>query len=155
MDRAGVFEEASKPACASIGGAVSWDDVGFEDRTVSVSRSLGLPDGVLTMSVPKTKASIRTISVGQSVSDALQDHRRRQARDRLAASEWRDDEDLIFTNPTGGMLRPDYVTPRLKQLVGEAGLPWITAHGLRHTMASLALQNGVDVATVSGRPKHC
>jgi integrase len=134
--------------------ALCWEDVDFEDRAVSVSRSLILQDGGPTMTIPKTKTSIRTISVGPSVVEALQAHRRHQAQDRLAASNWSGDEELIFANATGGRLRPDYVTPRLKRLVAEAGLPWITVHGLRHTMASLALQNGVDIATVSQRLGH-
>ena len=61
---------------------------------------------------------------------------------------------MIFTTPTGGRLRPDFATRRLKKLVSEAGLPWIMLHGLRHTMASIALQNGTDIATVSERLGH-
>jgi integrase len=134
--------------------ALRWDDVDFEDHTVSVTRSLTMEDGGPTMTVPKTKTSTRTISVGPSALDALQAHRRQQAQVRLAADEWDNSEALIFTNPTGRRLRPDYVTPRLKKLVAEAGLPWVKVHGLRHTMASLALQNGVDIATVSQRLGH-
>ena len=134
--------------------ALRWEDVDLQHRTVSVSRSLTMFGGAPIMSDTKTKTSTRTISVGRSVIEALQAHRHRQAQDRLAASDWSDDEELIFTNPTGGRLRPDYVTPRLKKLIAEAGLPWIRLHGLRHTMASLALQNGVDIATVSERLGH-
>jgi integrase len=110
--------------------------------------------GAPVISYPKTKTSTRTITVGQSVIAALHDHRRRQTQDRLAAETWSNEENLIFTNPTGGRLRPDYVTPRLKTLVVEVGLPWIKVHGLRHTMASIALQNGTDIATVSERLGH-
>jgi integrase len=38
--------------------------------------------------------------------------------------------------------------------IASCGLPWIRLHGLRHTMASLALRNGVDIATVSERLGH-
>jgi integrase len=131
-----------------------WDDIDFQDRTVSVSRSLGVLDGTLMMSYPKTKASTRTISVGSSVIDALRDYRRKQAEARLAAVSRPSSEGHIFVTESGGMVRPEFVTRRLKYLVSEAGLPWIRLHGLRHTMASLALQNGVDIATVSERLGH-
>jgi integrase len=134
--------------------ALRWDDVDLKDRTVSVSRSLGQLDGVPTMSYPKTENSTRVITVGRSVIETLQAHRRRQSQERLAADSWQNDEGLIFTTPTGGRLRPDFATRRLKKLVSEAGLPWITVHGLRHTMASIALQNGTDIATVSERLGH-
>jgi len=134
--------------------ALRWDDVDLKDRTVSVSRSLGQLEGVPTMSYPKTENSTRVITVGRSVVETLQAHRRRQSQERLAAGNWQNDEGLIFTTPTGGRLRPDFATRRLKKLVSEAGLPWITLHGLRHTMASIALQNGTDIATVSERLGH-
>jgi integrase len=80
--------------------------------------------------------------------------KRGQAAERLAAPQWHDDEGLVFTTAVGVWLRPEFVTRRLKRIVLEAGLPWVRLHGLRHTMASLALQNGVDVATVSQRLGH-
>jgi integrase len=131
-----------------------WDDIDFKDRTVSVSRSLGVLDGTLMMSYPKTKASTRTVSVGPSVIDALQAHRGKQTKVRLAAEDWPDNEGHMFLTESGGIVRPEFVTRRLKHLVNDAGVPWIRLHGLRHTMASLALQNGVDIATVSERLGH-
>jgi integrase len=131
-----------------------WDDVDFKGCTVSVSRSLGVVDGALVMSYPKTKASTRTISVGLSVIDALHAYRRQQAEARLAAENWPSGEGHIFVTESGGLVRPEYVTRRLKHLASGAGVPWIRLHGLRHTMASLALQNGVDIATVSERLGH-
>ncbi len=62
--------------------------------------------------------------------------------------------DLVFSGEDGRPIRPDYVTKRLKRLVQDAGLEWIRLHGLRHTMASIALQNGTDIATVSQRLGH-
>jgi len=88
------------------------------------------------------------------VVEALQVHRRTQTQHRLAAENWPDEEGHIFMTETGGRVRPEYVTRRLKRLVAEAKLPWIRLHGLRHTMASIALQNGTDIATVSERLGH-
>ncbi len=36
----------------------------------------------------------------------------------------------------------------------DASLPYICFHSLRHTVATLALQNGVDIKTVSGMLVH-
>ena len=43
---------------------------------------------------------------------------------------------------------------QLKKFLSEAGLPNIRFHDLRHTFATLALQNGVDIKTVSGMLGH-
>lgn len=42
----------------------------------------------------------------------------------------------------------------LHRVLKRAGLPSIRFHDLRHTFATLALQNGVDIKTVSGMLGH-
>ena len=42
----------------------------------------------------------------------------------------------------------------LHRVLKRAGLPGLRFHDLRHTFATLALQNGVDVKTVSGMLGH-
>ena len=42
----------------------------------------------------------------------------------------------------------------LHRVLKRAGLPKVRFHDLRHTFATLALQNGVDVKTVSGMLGH-
>ena len=106
------------------------------------------------MSLPKSAGSVRTVRVGASVIDTLRGHRARQAASKLAAGEGYHPDGLVFVKPDGSPLRPDYVTGRLRTLVARAGLEWIRLHGLRHTMASIALQNGTDIATVSERLGH-
>ena len=100
---------------------------------------------------PKTPSARRTIAIGGSVIRSLVEHRKRQAAARLASQAWESEHDLVFTGQNGQLLRPEMVTRRLRRLVDEAGLDWIGVHGLRHTMASVALQNVTDIATVSQR----
>lgn len=42
----------------------------------------------------------------------------------------------------------------LHRVLKRAGLPMVRFHDLRHTFATLALQNGVDIKTVSGMLEH-
>ncbi len=51
-------------------------------------------------------------------------------------------------------MSPDGVLHMLHRVLGRAGLPHIRFHDLRHTFATLALQNGVDIKTVSGMLGH-
>ena len=60
----------------------------------------------------------------------------------------------MFPGPTGGPMSPDSVLHMLHRVLKRAGLPRIRFHDLRHTFATLALQNGVDVKTVSGMLGH-
>lgn len=133
--------------------ALTWDDIDLEGGTLSVSKALVQVRGVPTLSTPKTASSHRTIAIGETTVAALRDQRVRQLQTQLASSDWKE-KSIVFANSNGGHIRPDTAYRRFKRLVHREGLPWIKLHGLRHTMASLALQGGVDVATVSERLGH-
>ena len=51
-------------------------------------------------------------------------------------------------------MSPDSVLHMLHRVLKRAGLPKVRFHDLCHTFATLALQNGVDVKTVSGMLGH-
>ena len=60
----------------------------------------------------------------------------------------------VFSSPTGGAISPDSVLHMLHRVLKRAGLPKIRFHDLRHTFATMALQNGVDAKTVSNILGH-
>ena len=51
-------------------------------------------------------------------------------------------------------ISPDSVNNVLKRVLERVGIPKVRFHDLRHTFATIALQNGVDIKTVSGMPGH-
>ena len=51
-------------------------------------------------------------------------------------------------------MRPSSIHQRLHRILDHAGCDRVRFHDLRHTFATLALQNGVDVKTVSGMLGH-
>ena len=52
------------------------------------------------------------------------------------------------------MYHPDSIATLYKRILKDAGLPRIRLHDLRHTFASMALQNGVDIKTFSSMLGH-
>ena len=65
------------------------------------------------------------------------------------------DNQYMFPSPvTGEMYHPDSVVKLHEKMLKDAGLEHIRFHDLRHTFATLALQNGVDVKTVSSMLGH-
>jgi integrase len=62
--------------------------------------------------------------------------------------------DYMFCSPTGGILKPGSRRKRLQRLLESCGMEKIRFHDLRHTFATLARQNGLDVKTLSDLLGH-
>ena len=61
----------------------------------------------------------------------------------------------MFPSPkTGEMYHPDSIAKLHEKILRDTGLEHIRFHDLRHTFATMALQNGVDVKTVSSMLGH-
>lgn len=125
--------------------ALLWDDLDIEQRTISVSKqALSRPGGEIVVNRPKTENSIRAISIPQEAVDLLVEEHQKHP-----------DNPYMFPSPkTGEMYYPDSVVNLHKKLLQDAGLGHIRFHDLRHTFATMALQNGVDVKTVSAMLGH-
>jgi len=70
-----------------------------------------------------------------------------------AGDDWRD-LGYVFPAKNGMAIEPAEAYRGLHKLLSKAGLPKIRFHDLRHTAASLMLNNGVDVLIASKRLGH-
>lgn len=125
--------------------ALLWSDLDIADKTISVSKQyVKNPNAELTLSRPKTETSVRKVSIPQEAVDLL-----------IAEHKKHPGTPYIFPSPvTGKMYYPDSIVNLHKKILKDAGLPHIRFRGLSHTFATLALQNGVDVKTVSSMLGH-
>jgi integrase len=132
-----------------------WEDIDFEQGTLTVRRARVMVHGAATETTPKTAAGQRWIGLDRGTVEVLRDHQRRQAADQLecAPGFWQG-EGYVFTDEIGRPLIPEYVTKRFTRAVGQAGLPPLRLHDLRHWHATALLRVGVDVKIASTRLGH-
>ena len=121
---------------------LKWEDIDLQNGVIHVRRQVARVDGEVKEMPLKTKNSYRNISISQ---DAVA---------MLIEMEAHRSSDYVFPSSTGGPISPDSVNNMLHRVLKRAGLPSIRFHDLRHTFATLALQNGVDIKTVSGMLGH-
>lgn len=134
---------------------LGWDDVDFERRTVAVTHTVVDADGgPIRRRDTKTKRSRRPISLDADTLAKLQEHRRRQLKERMAAGDGYQDLGLVFCRQDGSMLRPDWVSRRFARLRDEADIRRITLRDLRHVWATLALESGIHPKVVQERLGH-
>lgn len=125
--------------------ALLWTDLDVEQRTINVNKSLGRVKGEVLVAPPKTENSIRTVVIPQQAVDLLVEDRKNHP-----------DSKYLFPSPhTGEMWSPDAVGRLHKKILRAAGIDErVRFHDLRHTFATLALQTGADVKTVSSMLGH-
>lgn len=123
---------------------LKWSDINFQTGAVSIQRQVQRIDGKVQETKLKTGNAYRTILVDRDILDMLK--RVQQKQD--VPSQY------VFCSPTGGILEPGSQRKLLQRLLESCGMEKIRFHDLRHTFATLALQNGVDVKTLSGLLGH-
>ena len=122
---------------------LKWEDVDLQRGDLRVRRQVSRINGDVVEAPLKTKNAYRTLPLAEDTVSVLKEQRK-----KVGNSPW------VFPSPNGGPISPDSVLHMLHRVLKRAGLPKVRFHDLRHTFATLALQNGVDVKTVSGMLGH-
>ena len=122
---------------------LKWEDLDLERGDLRVRRQIARINGEVVEAPLKTKNAYRTLPLAEDTIGVL-----KAQKQKTGDSPW------VFPSPTGRPISPDSVLHMLHRVLKRAGLPRVRFHDLRHTFATLALQNGVDVKTVSGMLGH-
>ena len=127
---------------------LKWEDVDLVAAMLRVWRSVNAHTGGIVWGATKTGGG-RTIALDASEVAALKRHKKIQAAERVAAKEWRD-EGLVFPGTRGGVKWRTPLLEEFRRHLRLAGVPAKTTfHDLRHTAATLMVQNGEPIRTVS------
>ena len=121
---------------------LKWSDIDWKNGIIKVKRQVARVNGEIVEAPLKTKNSYRAVSISPQAIEVLQEQKRKT------------NDAYVFPSPNGGPISPDSVNNMLKRVLERAGIPKIRFHDLRHTFATIALQNGVDIKTVSGMLGH-
>ena len=107
----------------------------FKTGTLTVNKQVYEVKGRLQVSIPKTRASIRRLVLPPGVVEVLRQYR------ETVDSRW------MFPSPVKEdmPMTPGAVRRRLQIILERAGCKRIRFHDLRHTFATLSLENGMDV----------
>ena len=129
-----------------------WQDIDFKNNTISVNQTLIYIGGKIQFKDPKTKGSIRTISVPTELMDKLKKWKATHNEYRL--SSILEYEDIVCLNKRLGPFVPTILRRAWKNFTEKNNIRYIRIHDLRHTHATLLVLSGTDFKTISDRLGH-
>ena len=132
-----------------------WKDVDLILASLRVVQSVQrLNTGEFIVQEPKTASGRRTIALSPASCLVLREHREKQEADATLLGRQLAEDDLVFSHPDGSPRDPSTLTLAFRRLTKRVGLDGVRLHDLRHTMASLYLEQGVNPKTVAERLGH-
>lgn len=130
-----------------------WEDVSLDRATLivrhSMSRLPGKKGTRYVLTDPKTERSRRTVPLLPAVVEALRPLRKAYLRQPPEL-----DQGLVFATPSGSPLDASRVSLEFGRALAATGTRHVRFHDLRHGTASLLIEKGVDLATVSAILGH-
>jgi integrase len=134
--------------------ALRWREVDLDaGRLLVTGNTTRTKSAGLVRGATKNRRGVRAVPLSPEVVAVLRDHRKSQARKRLAAPLWLD-EDLVITNEIGGLVDPRNLSRAYAEWATAAGVSDTGTHLGRHFAATAMLSSGrasvADVAAVLG-----
>ena len=123
---------------------LKWRDLNLQSGELHISRQVVRTGKSVEVSVPKTKSSIRTILLPPDMVELLAELKKQ------IKGEW------MFPSPVklGEPRNPTAVYRRFQLILERSHCKKIRFHDLRHTFATMALENGMDIKTLSAMIGH-
>jgi integrase len=136
--------------------ALEWPCVDLEQGTIDVKQSLSYVNKENIIKEPKTKNSIRKVSIPSSLIPELKEYYLYRRKERLKAGDlWEGgDHFFVFSSWKG---KPFYHTVPgnwLRRFIKRNHLKPIRFHDLRHTSATLLINQGVHAKIIAERLGH-
>lgn len=119
-----------------------WSDVDLAAGKVDVCNQRMVIERVCIDRPPKSAAGRRSIPLPAPVVDALCRERRRSR------------SLYVLSHPDGSPYSPQQLRHALDAACAESNLPRLHIHGLRHSMATAALEAGVDIKVLQSLLGH-
>ncbi|NBD27011.1 site-specific integrase [Paenibacillus glycinis] len=136
--------------------ALEWKHLNLHEGVIDVKQSLTYVKGKHIIKPPKTKSSIRKVSIPEALIQDLMQFHAKAHHERIQLDDlWEGGEHFFIFSSWHG--KPYYHTVPgtwLRRFLKRKKLKPIRFHDLRHTSATLLINQGVHAKTIAGRLGH-
>ena len=136
---------------------LTWDYVDFDNEIIHVVRQLKRKQGTNNRYFFDTlkNGKTRDIVPAPFVFDVLRKVKKEQAENQLKyGSSYENKDNLVFTNELGNHIGIEALWQAFKRRAEAIGIPDLRFHDLRHSYATISLQNGDNYKVLSEQLGH-
>jgi integrase len=133
---------------------LTWDNVDFKAEKFYIRQTITEANGKYFFnSIPKNEKH-RGVRLTIELLKLMQTLKDQHDRQRKLLGETFNPYNLVFCNSKGNIMAPSELTRAFKRVLKAANLPDIRFHDLRHSHATMLLQENVPSKVVSERLGH-
>ena len=136
---------------------LTWDCVDFDNGIIHIEKQLKRKHGTNNAYFFDTlkNGKTRTVVPAPVVFDVLRKVKKEQAENKLKyGTSYENPDNLVFTNEIGQHIGVEALWQAFKRRAIAIGIPDLRFHDLRHSYATISIQNGDDIKTVSESLGH-
>lgn len=127
---------------------LKWDSIDFENDTLHVIHTVVKVTETIEKDKTKSKSSKRSFPLLPEMREMFLSIQREQSANRKLFGKEYVKTEYVFCWPDGRPFSPDYVSQRFPALLKKYGFPHIRFHELRHSCASLLINQGMSLKDV-------
>lgn len=127
---------------------LKWDSIDFERDLVLIRHAVCKMITTVEKDKTKTQSSRRSFPMTEEARSIFMKAKADETANRRIFGKAYQKNDYVFKWPDGHPFAPDYITHHFARVLKKAGLPHIRFHELRHSCASLLLNQGCGLKDV-------
>lgn len=127
---------------------LKWENVDFENRILHIKEARVRAGNEIIVKKTKNITSTRKLAMSTILYNKLCEVKSRQ--EYVSKSQPNDkDYGYVVVDENGDPINPAYLSARFGKFIRNNGLPHITLHGLRHSIASIGNEVGLTLYDIS------
>lgn len=133
---------------------LKWDSINFDAGTVTIRHTVSVVTKTVEKDKTKNSSSYRSFPLTEEAQHIFQMAKAAEDENRRLFGRQYKENSYVFKWDDGRPYRPDYITAKFSDLLKQHGLPHIRFHELRHSCASLLINEGFGLKDVQDWMGH-